>query len=286
MLQKMNRFSPALSDDASRRNFHGLCAGLVIGLLLVLPGCSTKLPDDRHVVSPLTLRPPPSNGAVLDVYKLNVGDKMSIRFFYDPALDTEVIVRPDGRISLQLVGEILVIGLTPEQLRRRLVKLYSGFLNKPEVAVIVDTYQQQDVYIAGQVRAPGKHALKSGLTVLQAIILSGSFTYGAERRSVIVIRHDADGKPLFIRVDLEAFMANALPNRSKADDYITDNEVAMNTDKQLYGYDMQLRPADIVYVPETSINSVAQFFDKHLGAIIPIYRNMGFSFTYELSDEF
>jgi protein involved in polysaccharide export with SLBB domain len=287
MLQKKKLFSPKLSDGAICRKCSSLLISFVLGLLLVLSGCSTKLPQPKHVVSPLAVDSSPSNGVILQAYRLQVGDELSLRFFYDPGLDTNVIVRPDGRISLQLVGDILVIGLTPEQLRKKLVHLYADTLRKPEVAVMVHSYQQQDVYIAGEVRTPGRQTLKSGMTVLQAIIQSGGFKYGAERGSVIVIRHDTKGKPKFIRVDLEAFMANALPDKLPSDEnsIINQQKMVKVASNEQYGYDIQLRPSDIVYVPETTISSVAQFFERYLGAIFPIYKNIGMAFTYEMNDQ-
>lgn len=70
-------------------------------------------------------------------YQIQVGDQLDIKFFFNPELNETVLVRPDGRIALQLVGEITVVGNTVEQIRTILIKSYSGQLKNPEVAVLL-----------------------------------------------------------------------------------------------------------------------------------------------------
>ena len=70
-------------------------------------------------------------------YQIQVGDQLDIKFFFNPELNETVLVRPDGRIALQLVGEIPVVGQTVEQIRTILIKNYSGQLKNPEVAVLL-----------------------------------------------------------------------------------------------------------------------------------------------------
>ena len=70
-------------------------------------------------------------------YQVQVGDKLDIKFFFNPELNETILVRPDGRIALQLVGEVSVVGLTVEQIREILIKEYSGQLKNPEIAVLL-----------------------------------------------------------------------------------------------------------------------------------------------------
>ena len=70
-------------------------------------------------------------------YKVQVSDQLDIKFFFNPELNETVLVRPDGRIALQLVGEILVIGHTVEQVRSVIMEKYAGQLKNPEVAVLL-----------------------------------------------------------------------------------------------------------------------------------------------------
>ena len=83
---------------------------------------------------------PVSNVSPQD-YKIQVGDTLDIKFFYHPELNESVIVRPDGRISLQLVHEVQASGLTPEMLRENLRRKYEAQISKPEIAVIVRLFQ-------------------------------------------------------------------------------------------------------------------------------------------------
>jgi hypothetical protein len=70
-------------------------------------------------------------------YQIQVGDQLDIKFFFNPELNENVLVRPDGRIALQLIGELPVVGNTVEQIRMILMKNYSGQLKNPEVAVLL-----------------------------------------------------------------------------------------------------------------------------------------------------
>ena len=70
-------------------------------------------------------------------YQIQVGDQLDIKFFFNPELNETVLVRPDGRIALQLIGELPIVGNTVEQIRTILIKNYSGQLKNPEVAVLL-----------------------------------------------------------------------------------------------------------------------------------------------------
>jgi hypothetical protein len=89
--------------------------------------------DEKNYINYLTKvgKTPPQD------YQIQVGDQLDIKFFFNPELNETVLVRPDGRIALQLVGEITVVGHTVEQIRAILIKTYSGQLKNPEVAVLL-----------------------------------------------------------------------------------------------------------------------------------------------------
>ena len=80
-------------------------------------------------------------------FKIQVGDELDIKFFYNAGLNEQVIVRPDGRISLQLVQEIVAAGLTPAELTNVLVEKYSGELQRPVITVIVRAFGAQIIYV-------------------------------------------------------------------------------------------------------------------------------------------
>ena len=101
--------------------------------------------------APGTIVPP-----VQEEYKINVSDKLSIKLFYNPELNQEVVVRPDGRITLQLVNEVKVLGLTPAKVSEVLTENYAKYLAQPpEVSVIVNSFAGQKVFVGGEVARSG-----------------------------------------------------------------------------------------------------------------------------------
>ena len=99
-------------------------------------------------------------------YRIQVGDQLDIKFFYNPELNEQVTVRPDGRISLQLVHEVMTAGLTPAELTGLLTKKYAAELKKPEVTVIVRSSGGHKIYVDGEVAKPGMFSLMGFTTVL------------------------------------------------------------------------------------------------------------------------
>ncbi|MFN7949387.1 MAG: polysaccharide biosynthesis/export family protein [Blastocatellia bacterium] len=126
-------------------------------------------------------------------YRIRKGDKLSVRFLYQPELnDALLVVRPDGRISLQLVDEIKAEGLTLKELKAALERAYREILVEPEISVSLVEFVPLRVFVGGQVQKPGSYELRSGETVLQAVILAGGFTNEAHRRLVLHARPVGD----------------------------------------------------------------------------------------------
>ncbi len=176
---------------------------------------------------------------------LRPGDEVELKFYYTPELDVTQIVRPDGRISLQLIGEINVQGKTPSELREELLKLYVPHLKKPEIAVIVRSLLNRRVYVGGQVTTPGVIEIPAETDVLEAIMQAGGFLLPeAEAKNVIVIRHN-NGQRYAYSVDLQPALKG-------------------QTTQPFY-----LQPQDIVYVPRTKITEVGQWVDQHINKLIP-----------------
>lgn len=188
---------------------------------------------------------------------LRPGDEVEVKFYYTPELDITQMVRPDGKISLQLVGEIEAKGKTPDQLRSELLRLYVSHLKQPEIAVIVRSLLNRKVYVGGEVVTPGVFDMPGETDVLQAVMQAGGFRLPeAEVKNVIVIRHK-EGQRYAYPVDLK----NALEGRISQPFY--------------------LQPQDIVYVPRTKITKLGQWVDQHINNIIP---HTGFYFTRSLND--
>jgi polysaccharide biosynthesis/export protein len=188
-------------------------------------------------------------------YFIQVGDQLDIKFFYHPELNEQVTVRPDGRISLQLVQEINVAGITPQQLTDKLTKSYSVELDRPKITVIVKAFNAQRVFVDGEVNKAGLVAMVGPMTVLQSISQGGGLKDTAKTNEVIVIRRMAETKVVSMVVNLD-----------------------MVIDGSDLRQDIQLQPNDIVYVPKTAIADVDVWVDQYIRKLIPIPFGAGYSF--------
>lgn len=185
--------------------------------------------------------PPPA-----EEYRIQAGDQLDIKFFYNKDLNEQVTVRPDGRISLQLVRSIVAAGLTPEQLTDQLTKAYSAQLKDPEIAVIVRSFSSQRVYVDGEVAKPGLIPLTGPTTVLQAISQAGGFLYTGNATDVMLIRRGPENQPLAMMVNMK--------------------KVHDGTD---LAQDIYLKPFDIVYVPKTGIANVNLWIEQYMNRMVP-----------------
>lgn len=215
-----------------------------ISMFLFLSACSSIGPGiEVFTVSDLGKDGLPKfseNGSQKDItfvssdderYVIQPGDKLSIKFFFNPELNEEnLIVRPDGLISLQLVNEIKAADLTPVQLKSLLAEKYAGQLKNPEIAVIVRSVREPfRIYVDGQVKSPGEFEIVGSLSVLQAIARAGGMLEDtAQKSEVKVIRKGHDGQKFVIKVDL---------NRA-----LNEGELSQN---------IRLLPSDFVYVPRS-----------------------------------
>lgn len=126
---------------------------IVPGLLsIVMTSCATqRIPQNQIIQAELSS----TKSVETQEYRLSAGDKLDIKFFYNPELNETVVVRPDGRISLQLVDEVAVAGITPAQIDVLLTSKYSRELKRPDVTVIVKSFGVQQVYVGGEVGRQG-----------------------------------------------------------------------------------------------------------------------------------
>jgi protein involved in polysaccharide export with SLBB domain len=186
-------------------------------------------------------------------YRIQVGDQLDIKFFYNSELNEQVTVRPDGRISLQLVHEVMVAGLTPSELTQRLKQKYAPELKKPEIAVIVRSFGAYKIYVDGEVNKSGMFPLVGYMTVLHAISQAGGMKDTARKGEVLIIRRGEGNKPLVSSVNL--------------------NKVVDGTDIL---QDIPLKPFDIVYVPRSAIANVNVWVDQYIRKNLPIYLSFGY----------
>jgi len=121
-------------------------------------------------------------------FVIGYGDKLRIAVWGQEGLDSDVIVQPDGKISLPLVDEVQAVGLTVDALRQELDKRYREFVREPTISVTVVEIKSLKIYVLGEVNSPGEYDLLSYTDVLQAIAKAGGFTIYAKSNKVEIIR--------------------------------------------------------------------------------------------------
>ena len=189
--------------------------------------------------------PPPTAREPGAPYLIKAGDYLDVRFYKTPELNVEVTVRPDGKISLEIVGDIQAAGLQPRELAGALTERYAGELAHPRVSVIVRAFGGQ-VYVEGEVRTPSAPPFAMGITALQAISLAGGFLDTAQPNSVILIRLE-DGQYHGYRLALN--------------DARTGRDIAQ---------DVHLQPADILHVPRSRVADVNLFVEQYIRRNLPV----------------
>jgi len=186
-------------------------------LLIGLTGCQT--PKE----SPAGLKT--ADSAKSEVILLHEGDTVKVAFPGAPNLNTVQPIRRDGRITLPIIGEVKVVGMTPADLEKELVRQYGPQLQSKEVNVSLESVAFP-VYVTGSVLRPGKVVSDRPLTALEAVMEAGGFDYlKANLKKVRVIRSE-NGQTQHIELNLKGVLKGG-----EADNF-------------------KLKPSDIVYVPE------------------------------------
>ncbi len=192
------------------------------------------------------------------VYRIQPGDGLVVEFAHHPTRRAEVVVRPDGVLSIPFAEEVRVAGRTIPQADAALTELVGKRLRDPELTILVATIAQSQVFIGGEVARQGAVPLVPGMTAFQALTAAGGIAPSGAADSVILVRADGPGKRIVRRLSLEA------------GDMLTN--------------DIVLGPFDIVYVPRTAVADVGAFVNANVNAIIP--RALSFTAFYNIQDAF
>lgn len=181
----------------------------------------------------------PQLGGRRSLYRLNRSDVVALSFTLSPEFDQTLTVQPDGYVTLKDAGLVIAQGLTLEELRQAVVRAYTGYLHDPEVAVALKDFEHPYFVAGGEVGKPGKYELRGDTTVMEAIEIAGGFTHEAKHSQVL----------LFRRVNDDLVEARVFDLKK------------MLKEKDL-GEVPQLRPGDMVFVPQNSISKVERFISK------------------------
>jgi polysaccharide biosynthesis/export protein len=202
-----------------------------LGFLLIVSSDAVSIRADAQQAATthaVTNTPDPARpkDAPAAEYVIGPDDLLSVVFWRDQQLSGDVLVRPDGKISLPLLDDIQAAGLTPRQLRDRLIGEARRFVSEPVATVVVRQVNSRKVYITGFVARPGQYPLTPSMTVLQLIATAGGLQDFAKSKEIRVVRAE-NGKSTVILFDYEAVTKN--PERT-----------AQN---------VELRPGDTIIVP-------------------------------------
>jgi polysaccharide biosynthesis/export protein len=151
---------------------------------------------------------------VVDDYIIGPSDVLAVNVWKDTELTRTVTVRPDGRISLPLVGELSVSGLTASSVQRLIVQRLTEYISNPQVTVMVQEVKSQTYVIVGKVVKPGEYELGKPTTVLEAIAIAGGFLDFAKVSKINIIRRRAGGPSETLHFDYKKVIKGKNPEQN------------------------------------------------------------------------
>jgi polysaccharide export outer membrane protein len=177
-----------------------------LGLVAALAAPSSG--GDRPTPAKEPPGPPPK-------YVIGLGDVLRVTVWKEPDLTGDVTVRPDGMITVALLGDVQAAGQVPADLAATLVTELRRYVENPRVTVSVTQATSARVYVVGQMMRPGEFPLAGGMTVLKALALAGGFREYARPEDIVIVREDqtvipfnykrvADGKDVSQNIRLAA----------------------------------------------------------------------------------
>jgi len=196
-----------------------LARGVAFGLLAAVLGlaCAQK-----------PSAPPLEQGTFeRDEYVLGASDVLRILVWKNQDLSIEVPVRPDGKISVPLLGDVQAAGLTTHELKEAISKALAEYVTAPEVTVIVTEVRSKVVYVVGEVQRPQALTLTLDMRALDAIAACGGFTAYAGKGAIKIVRPGPDGNLVTYGFDYNAFLRGEHPENN-----------------------LRLQPGDTIVVPD------------------------------------
>jgi polysaccharide export outer membrane protein len=128
--------------------------------------------------------------AGVEEYVIGMDDVLNVTVWRNEAFSRTVRVRPDGKITLPLVDDIVAAGLTPSGLRRVITQLLAEYVDNPKVSVIVQEINSAKITILGEVRKPGIYPLKAHMTMFDAVALAEGFSDFASPNQIVILRNN------------------------------------------------------------------------------------------------
>jgi len=197
--------------------------------------------SERRYISPKEIPGSYSPGK----YLLGYGDVIDIALLHNEKYNRNHIkIRPDGLISYPYVGEIEAGGRTIEELDSVITSGFSEIIKRPDISIIIREFKPMNIYVLGEVEAPGAYETTKLNTLLDALSIAGGMTEKAKRNGVIIIRKTGPDHIVGIQVDLNKILKE---NR--------------------YEYNIGLEGNDIVLVPQSRVSRFADFIKQYTSVL-------------------
>jgi polysaccharide export outer membrane protein len=181
----------------------------LLGCVLLFPllyACSTP-------TGPALLATPPGEEQPSSDYIIGAEDTVEVQVWKNPDLSKVVTVRPDGKISLPLIGDVPAAGHTAAQLAEAVTEKLQVYYREPaQVTVIIAQINSYAIYLLGEVNTQGKQVVKSGTTFLQAISLAGGFSQFASLNKITLRRRSPEGKESVVSIRYKDVLAGRQAN--------------------------------------------------------------------------
>lgn len=177
---------------------------IIMTAVTLLAGCSS-------MPGPVQKSEPPMPADATTPYRIGVGDSIAINVWRNPELSQSIIVRPDGYISMPLMGDLKADGRRPEELASEINESLSSVIRTPEVTVLVNNPTSQEylnrVRATGQLNQPVSIPYRQGMTVMDLVLEAGGVTeFGAGNRAAL--RRMVEGEPQWFAVRLDDIFSN------------------------------------------------------------------------------
>ena len=168
------------------RSWHRLVS--VLALTAASAVCASAAGQNAAARPASAVAPAAAAAPSADEYVIGPDDVLSISFWREKDLSADVTVRPDGKVTVPLLNDVMASGRTPEQLRDAIQQMARAYLEDPTPTVVVKEIKSRRVFITGQVEKPGPYPLNDRLTVLQLIAVAGGLKEFADGKSITVMR--------------------------------------------------------------------------------------------------
>lgn len=193
----------------------------------------------------------------LPAYRFSAGDRIAVHFLLTPEMDEEVNIAPDGAVGLKSTGQLELEGLTAVEVERKIAIAARKILLDPKVTVALVEAKSAKIYVGGSVVRPGPYLMGGQLGVLESVLLAGGFNSESRVDEVILIRRNAENRPMLRTIDVQNFLETANP-----------------------AGDVPVAAGDIIFVPRSQIAEVNLWIERFIDGVLPFERS--FQYTINL----